>query len=216
MQIVRTIYNDPSRWRGCLNTQTVSVGPLQQQLAGINYFLSKTAPSVRVSDLFKGVYVTGYFGYFEQCKPITSITNTNPAVVFSKGHGYSNGQRLKLFVNGITQVNGKVATVSNASADSYELSGVDATDCAGDLATEIITRSDSSIFEIMDKSNAKFVADPKTYPTKYTYFNQQLAQVLTGNCWELLFSSKCREPSINVLARAKDYSGRERHGFSPV
>jgi hypothetical protein len=186
MQIVRTIYNDPSRWRGSINTQTVSTGPLQQQLVGINYFISKTAPSLRVSDLFKGVYATGYFGYFEQCKPITSITNTNPAVVVSKGHGYTNGQRLKLFVNGMTQLNDKVVTVSNASTDSYELSGIDATEYATFATGNGNNYSAKSlIFEIMDKSNAKFVADPETYPTKYTYFNQQLAaSLLTGSCSE--------------------------------
>ncbi|MEH2535994.1 hypothetical protein V1277_004706 [Bradyrhizobium sp. AZCC 1588] len=218
MQIVRSIYNDPSRWRGCINTQTVSIGPLQQQLVGINYLLSKTAPSLRVSDLFKGVYATGYFGYFEQSKPISSITSTNPAVVFSKGHGYTNGQRLKLFVNGMIQLNNKIVTVSNASADRYELSGVDATEYAAFATGNGNNYSVKSlIFEIMDKSNAKFVADPRTYPTKYTYFNQQLAQsLLTGNCSEGFISpinvANLRStywPALKTLATANGLDLRQ-------
>jgi len=39
------------------------------------------------------------------------------------------------------------------------------------------------IFDIMDQSLANFIANPTLYPTKYTYFNQQLAaSLLTGTC----------------------------------
>lgn len=221
MQIVRGIYNDPSRWRGCINTQTVSTGPLQQQLVGINYFISSKAPSLRVSDLFKGVYVTGYFGYFEECRPITSVTNTNPAVVFSNGHGYTNGQRLKLFVSSMTQLNNTVVTVSNASANRYELSGVDATEFSPFSAGNGNNYSAKAvIFEIMDKSNARFVADPGSFPTKYTYFNQQLAQsMLTGSCSEGFTSpisvANLRStywPPLKTLATANGLDLRQYEG----
>jgi hypothetical protein len=223
MQIVRTIYNDSSRWRGCINTQTGSDGPLQQQLAGIKYCLSKTAPSLHVNDLFKGVYVTGYFGGAQESKSITGVTNTNPAVVFSKAHGYSNGQRVKLFVNGMTQLNNTIATVSNASTDRYELQGVDSTEYAAFTAGNGNNFSVKSlIFEIMDKSNAKFVADPQTYPTKYTYFNQQLAtSLLTGNCSEGFTTSisvaKLKStywPALKTLATANGLELRQYEGGS--
>jgi hypothetical protein len=221
MQIVRAIYNDPSRWRGCINTQTVSIGPLQQQLAGISFHLSKAAPSLRVSDLFKGVYATGYFGTEQQSKLITGITNTNPAVVFSKAHGYSNGQRVKIFVNGMTQLNNTFATVSNASADRYELLGVNATEYSAFAVGNGGNYSvKSSVFELMDKSNAKFLADPAKYPTKYTYFNQQLAtSLLTGSCSEGFSSSinvailrSTHWPALKSLATANGMELRQYEG----
>jgi hypothetical protein len=39
----------------------------------------------------------------------------------------------------------------------------------------------SAFWDLADQSNANFLADPGTYPTKYTYFCQQMAQAhLTG------------------------------------
>lgn len=41
----------------------------------------------------------------------------------------------------------------------------------------------SDIFDLMDQSTALNISTPATYPTKYTYFNQQIAaSYLTGGC----------------------------------
>ena len=184
MSIIRGIYNDASRWQGCIGTQTVTTGPLSQTLTGINYFL-RSSPSVRVSDLFKGVYCTGYFGDLQSSKFITSISTTNPAFVQCKAHGYKEGQRIKIFIqNGMKELDNTYATVTNVSVDSFELKGVNATGYSQYVAGNNYTVR-SLIFEIMDRSSAKFASDPKTYSTKYTYFSQQLAtSMLTGNCSE--------------------------------
>lgn len=61
-------------------------------------------------------------------RDITNITQANPAVVQSVDHGLTNGQVIGIFdVLGMTELNGKTYVVGNATADTYELVGVDST-----------------------------------------------------------------------------------------
>lgn len=56
------------------------------------------------------------------------ITQTNPVRVNDTAHGFSNGDII--YINGalgMTQVNGKAFTVTNATTDYFELSGIDGT-----------------------------------------------------------------------------------------
>ncbi|MEW5705086.1 MAG: ubiquitin-activating E1 FCCH domain-containing protein [Pseudomonadota bacterium] len=60
-------------------------------------------------------------------KTITGITQANPAVVTSVGHGLANGDRVILDdVVGMTEVNDRYFTVANVSADTFQLEGLDA------------------------------------------------------------------------------------------
>lgn len=64
----------------------------------------------------------------ETAKNITGVTQANPAVVTSAGHGYSNGDHVWIAaVAGMTELNGRRFTVANATANTFELSGVDST-----------------------------------------------------------------------------------------
>lgn len=64
----------------------------------------------------------------QAAKTITGITQANPAVVTSAAHGYSNGDLALIErVNGMVEVNGRYHAVSNATANTYELSGEDST-----------------------------------------------------------------------------------------
>lgn len=67
-------------------------------------------------------------------KTITGITRANPAVVTSNGHGFSNGNVVYISgVSGMTyscgysscSLNGRYFTVSNATTNTFALSGVD-------------------------------------------------------------------------------------------
>lgn len=68
-------------------------------------------------------------GYvLETATVITGITTANPPVVTSVAHGYANGDRVYIAgVVGMTQLNGRYFTVANVAANTYELSGIDAT-----------------------------------------------------------------------------------------
>lgn len=63
---------------------------------------------------------------------ITDITNTNPAVVTSVGHGRANGEKVRIKeVEGMTEVNlgyTNAYTVANKTDDTFELSGIDSSE----------------------------------------------------------------------------------------
>lgn len=59
---------------------------------------------------------------------ITAATQANPCVVTATAHGLSNGDTVTIAnVSGMTQLNNRVFTVANATANTIELSGVDST-----------------------------------------------------------------------------------------
>lgn len=60
-------------------------------------------------------------------KTITAISKASPAVVSSTGHGYTTGQEIKLSINGMIELNNAVVKVTNVTADSYSLDGIDST-----------------------------------------------------------------------------------------
>lgn len=61
-------------------------------------------------------------------KTISGISLTNPAVVTAAAHGFSNGDRVIITgAGGIGQVNNREFTVANQTANTFELSGVNAT-----------------------------------------------------------------------------------------
>lgn len=56
---------------------------------------------------------------------ITAITQANPAVVTSTAHGLTNGDKVKITgVNGMTEVNNNVYTVTATTDDTFSLDGV--------------------------------------------------------------------------------------------
>jgi hypothetical protein len=74
---------------------------------------------------------------------ITNITQDNPAVVTSAGHGFSNGDRIIITgVVGMTEVNNRQFVVSNVTTDEFELTGIDSTNYnaydSGGSAAEIV------------------------------------------------------------------------------
>lgn len=128
MKIIRDVYQDASRWRGALATQTVDVAKTRNALAGVNYWrknVLKPRRSLQVSELFKSLYVTGYFGFAVLSQKVSHITNGTPGVCTSVNHGFKNGQKIKLFVtDGPRQLNERFATVANRTANTFELSGL--------------------------------------------------------------------------------------------
>ena len=65
---------------------------------------------------------------FEGNKVITGITQANPAVVTSNGHGYTNGNEIKIrSVVGMTEVNEKRFLVANVTTNTFSLTDKDGT-----------------------------------------------------------------------------------------
>lgn len=75
----------------------------------------------------------GYFRFFKDYGIITNtpvnisnVTQANPAVVTANAHGFSNGDRVTINgVLGMTQLDNREFVVAGATANTFELSGVD-------------------------------------------------------------------------------------------
>ena len=56
---------------------------------------------------------------------ITGVTQANPAVVTSVGHGLSNGENVRITgVTGMTKINNGIFTTANVTTDTFQLSGI--------------------------------------------------------------------------------------------
>ena len=111
------------------------------------------------------------------------ITQANPGVVTSKNHRYSDGQALMMWMaTGMTQLNRKKVTIRKIDANSYSLD-VDTSGYGSYVSSTQNYVTPSLLFDLMDQSLAKYMSDPAAYPTKYTYFNEQVTQsFLSGTC----------------------------------
>lgn len=181
MRIIRDVYNDRSRWRGCLATQTVNPDVTQSAIDGVKAFIAAELSSpaaIAIADLFNEISVTGYFGDIQQpSRRLDKITKSNPAVVTSPSHGYETGQRLKLFVHtGMTELNNTYATVGEVTPDTFVLEGVNSTLYKPSVLDNQNYAHPAHVFELMDTSAVRHDSDPKNFPTKYSYFNQVAAR----------------------------------------
>lgn len=61
-------------------------------------------------------------------KTITGITKADPGVVSSTSHGLANGAYVFLEIQGMHQLNYRVARVANQAANTFELEGIDTTE----------------------------------------------------------------------------------------
>lgn len=72
--------------------------------------------------------ITGVAWFKAASKNITGATRANPVVVTSAGHGYANGEIIRITgVNGMTQLNNNIYTVAGVTANTFQLSGVNGT-----------------------------------------------------------------------------------------
>lgn len=183
-KIIRDAYNDRSRWRMVLGAQTTYTAPFEHTLVGVQHWITENSSPLAVSDLFDHCGVTNYFGEVPDALVMTGITKANPAVATIAGHPYSNGDELYLIIpdNSMVELDETYATVANKTTDAFELSGVNSTGFSTFAAGDNLTVP-SKIYRLMDESESRFGSNPSTYPTKYTYFNQQVRDAfIHGTC----------------------------------
>lgn len=59
---------------------------------------------------------------YDDPKTVTAITAANPPVVTSAGHGFSNGDYVRIsYAEGMTEVNGNTYKIANVAANTFEL-----------------------------------------------------------------------------------------------
>lgn len=110
---------------------------------------------------------------------ITAITQANPAVVTITSHTFTNGDRIFITgVVGMTELNNREFTVANATANTFELSGIDSTaftayasaGTAADIVEVTTTYTTAQLAEINHAQSADvlYLAHKDHAPAKLT------------------------------------------------
>ncbi len=72
-----------------------------------------------------GAPITGATWKNGAAKAITGVSKANPVVITSNGHGFNNGDFVRITgVGAPTQLNNKIFTIANKTANTFELSGI--------------------------------------------------------------------------------------------
>lgn len=180
MALIKAVYNDTSRWRGGMGTQSTNVAVTDLILTGSQYYITNVIGSGTIATYFKDLLVTSYMGPPLPWQWPTAVTIGATPTVTMAGHGRTVGQKIKFFVgSGMTQLNNVTATVlSVPDADHFTMSP-GTTGFSGWVAdTPNYFFNDGLVWQAMDDSLTNHNSFPGTYPTKYTYFNQQIAKAI--------------------------------------
>ncbi|MCG8394197.1 MAG: hypothetical protein MI745_14055 [Pseudomonadales bacterium] len=101
---------------------------------------------------------------FEATQSITAATQANPVVVTITGHGYSNGDEVRIeSVEGMIELNDKRYRVANVTANTFELTDIDGNNIDGTAFSAYVTGGTAKrVYEIAspystsDLSNLKY------------------------------------------------------------
>lgn len=104
---------------------------------------------------------------------LTAVTKANPGVVTSTAHGLANGEKVQIQdIVGMTQINDKIFTVDNVTANTFELKGENTagytTYSSGGIARQVLSDINIDTFRSADVG-------------KYILINGGVGQILTVN-----------------------------------
>lgn len=86
---------------------------------------------------------------------ITAATRANPVVITSAGHGFVNGDRVRIrSVSGMTQLNNNTYTVTSATTNTFALQGVNGTSFNSYTSGGNVTRCERSNCEVVVTANS--------------------------------------------------------------
>ncbi len=184
--LIYTVYGQASgqgRWRGALGTQYANPGGVTAGvIAGAKAAIAADGlrPLNQIASTVTGApYLGALFGGFT----VSNVTvGATPTVTTTSAHGFSNGQLVRMRVSGGTMasvLNDVYATASSVTSTTFVIN-INTTGLTYGGSNNTVM--DSTLFKLIDQSIALNGSTPATYPTKYSYFAQQLSKVtLTGS-----------------------------------
>lgn len=115
----------------------------------------------------------------DKTEAITGITQANPAVVTSAGHGFLDGQQVYLTgIKGMGVLNNRLYTVANKTTDTFELSGVNSSSysayTSGGSADQFVnlattfTAAELDDLRFAQSADVLYVCHPNHSPKKIT------------------------------------------------
>lgn len=173
-----------SRWRGILGGQlTGTAEALQAAITGAMFFINNEssgsgpcAPRLCLSDLFDEGQLAPYAGNSAYNGiAITALNQSATPTATAPGHTFTNGQTIRLYATtGMTQINNLPATVSGVSGNNFNIN-IDTSTFTAWAAGNGNFAIDNALPKAADDSIALNISTPGTYPTKYSYFAEQMS-----------------------------------------
>lgn len=119
----------------------------------------------------------------EASKTVTGATNANPGVFTSVGHGFANGDWIKLDLVGLSELNGRSLEVANVTANTFTLKNV-VTGADIDTTTygAFVSGTASRIYTVTTPYAAADLADLRAHQSKsviYLTHNDYKVRTLT-------------------------------------
>lgn len=175
-------------------------------------FSSSQAFILEFGDLTIRFYANGG-AVLETLKVITAITAAFPAVVTSAAHGYANGDSVYIAsVVGMTAVNGGAYTVSNVTANTFELSGFNSSLLApyvsggtvgrvykivSPYSAASITNSDGTFaLSMVQTGDVVFISGAGVYPQKLTRLGSSNWTIAAASLTDGPFFGSNSDPAI--------------------
>lgn len=204
-QLAEVIYGvygvgNRSRWISTVGSQGATPSVDAAIISGINSWVSGGS-ALTLNQMFDQMDVALYTGNTFTGPAITNITiGATPTITTGTSHGFSNGQVIKQFVTSATgtvsgALNNQYATVSSVTSTTYVIN----------ISTAGLTYSnpgcpsactqdnfavDATLYKLADQSAALNISTPVTYPTKFSYYVQQMAiSILTGSATDASFGT---------------------------
>jgi hypothetical protein len=194
LQQVRDAYGSSkrARWKGVLGGQLSAAdgAPLSTITGAMFYVLNEStgsgscSPNLCLSDLFNYLAIAPYSGnpsYNGQTiTNITQNTASGSTVVTASGHNYVNGQTLRIYAKtGMTQIDNATVTVSaaNIGAGTFNIN-VNTTGYSAWATAAGNFSIDNALPKAADDSISLNGSSPGTYPTRYSYFAEQMTDAI--------------------------------------
>lgn len=185
--IIRGVYGSNSgagRWIGAFGTFNAIPGGTTAVIQGAQTAIT-AGGLASLPQLASQIDTAPYTGDFYGAALVTGITAAaTPTVTAQNDDGsgsplLKNGQVIKLFVTGGTMaaaLNNQYATVSSATTTSFVINISTAGLTYGSSGSDIGV--DATFFKLADRSAVLNGSTPATYPTKFSYFTQQLSKAI--------------------------------------
>jgi hypothetical protein len=192
-EIVAGVYGsaERSRWAGLLHGEAADQGVAANSIQGATYWINNGSAYTQLNQICDATVIAPYFGPPQSSMATTTITAVGvgtPTTFTASGNGLSTGQIVRLFFGNTgagtvgSLLNNVDVTVLTANSTQFTASHYGGNSGSSVFNTSTLTYSatatdcctDGLFMDLMDDSVANNISNPTTYPTKYTYFRQQL------------------------------------------
>lgn len=198
-----------STWEGSLGGQLANNGVLSGAISGANAYRTAASSPYSMAQLFRSADVAPYWGNFYGGVCISNVTAAaTPLVTIDSGCGndtLSNGQLVYIMVKGGTMsgvLNGVYATVSNYNGSTFNIN-VNTTGLTYGTGTAANGVLDATLFKLIDQSISLNGSTPATYPTRFSYFAQQMSKaILNGSASDASYGTITIPSGLNLTTGA--------------